>query len=215
MLVKKQTKTVSDSLLQKSILKIKKVASSLNEKLATLEFYDPQIQEHIIPLAKHTPSLAIKINFLQPTPLISQPVFISPFNPWKKSLLNFVLICLIVAIPLQAFSYYQEYSQEQKAITQVKLETSLQLQEALLFLNKLDKDAALQKFTDSQKSLSQIKDENTSFLTAYQAIEKIILILSDTSFTNLNPSEKTLKWTSLIKEILPRVLIIKNSLKNI
>ena len=118
-------------------------------------------------------------------------------------------------MPLQAFSYYQEYNQKQKALAQIKAETSLQLQEALIFLDKLDREAALKEFKVVQEKLLQIKEENPSLLIAQETSQKIVLILNDASFINLDATQKAIKWSKLLKEILPRVLIIKNSLKNI
>lgn len=216
MLVKKQRKKRGLIFrLQESIAKRKGLALDLEKKLKAAGIETIEKQEQIVPLVKVAPKIPIKINFLQPSPLIRQPVFLTPFNPWRKSLLNFILICLIIAVPLQTFSYYQEYSHNQKVVTQIKLETNLQLQEALGLLNKLNKDSALQTFTSIQKNLSQVKTENNSLLIANETIAKIILILNNTSFNDLDSTQKALKWAELIKEILPRVLIVKNSLKNI
>lgn len=200
--------------LENSLSKIKRIAAKLNKHLEAGVFNE-QGKEYIIPLVdRQKVNIPIKINFLEPRRLVPIPISVS-FSTWKKSILNFIFICLVITVPLQAFSYYQEYSQKQEGINQVKMEINLELQEALGFLNNLDREAALQKFRTIQKNISEIKVDSSALPIVKQTTQRIILILSDTSFQNFDNKQKTLAWSNLLKEVLPRILVIKNSLKNI
>jgi len=78
---------------------------------------------------------------------------------WQKSLIAFVIVCLLLALPIQAFTYYSEMKQKKAEITGFSAEALVHLRSGVQAASTLSFDTAEEEFAKANKGFVEASRE--------------------------------------------------------
>ena len=93
---------------------------------------------------------------------------------WHKSIIGFVIVCLVLALPIQAMTYYSKLQQKQVKITGYSAEALVHLQSGVRAAGENSYDSAEEEFGRADMSFDQAQGELAKINTlAYQILSHL------------------------------------------